>query len=98
MSECWTIYLTWASIAFGFVSAASWLRASIVKIDRERAVSRRVKEAEKRGEKASRAAVILDGWDMSATFEAQSKWNSLGAFFAACAILLQAIIRIVENV
>jgi len=98
MSECWTSYLTWASIALGFVSAACWLRASIVKIDRKKAVSRRVKEAEKRGEEASHASVTLDGWDMSATFKAQSKWNARGAFFAACMILFQVIIRIVENV
>lgn len=98
MNECWTNYVTWASIFFGFASALSWLRASIAKVTRDHEIVRRKKEARKRGETPNLAGVTLDGWDMSGTFRAQSKWNAFGAFFGACAIALQAIVKIIENV
>jgi len=87
----WTYYLTLASITFGFFSAASWFYASFVKADHRQAMDRRKKEAEKLGVKPNYASVSLDGWDMSATFLEQAKWNAMGAFFAACSILSQAI-------
>lgn len=83
--------LTAASIFIGLISAASWLRASLIKVSHEKAMKIREKKAKKRGEKPNYASVSLDGWDMSATFSAQSKWNATGAFFAASSILLQAI-------
>lgn len=72
--------LTIASIVIGLVSAASWLHASVVKVSHEAAMKGREKEAKKRGGKTNYASVSLDGWDMSATFSAQSKWNAIGAF------------------
>ncbi|UIN23505.1 hypothetical protein [Herbaspirillum frisingense] len=84
-------YLTMASIAFGFLSAGSWLRASFAKVSHEVAMEQRRKDALKRGQEPNYASVSLDGWDMSATFAAQAKWNGLGAFFAAFSILFQAV-------
>ena len=89
--EQWRVYLTIASIFIGLISAASWLYASFVKVNHEKAMNLRKKEAEKRGETPNFASASLDGWDMSATFAAQSRWNATGAFFAACSILLQAV-------
>ncbi|WP_379058412.1 hypothetical protein V6M93_19725 [Pectobacterium brasiliense] len=86
------------SIFFGFISAASWLRASIIKVSHEKAMKIREEDAKKRGEKPNYASVSLDGWDMSATFSAQSKWNASGAFFAAVSIFLQAIAQIIDYV
>ena len=85
------IYCNIASVALGLLSAASWLYASTVKITHEKAMKQRVRIAAKRGEKPNFASVSLDGWDMSATFSAQSKWNSIGAFCAAVSIILQSI-------
>jgi len=87
--------LSICSIACGLLSAASWYRGSAVKVSHEKAMQARAKEAAKRGEKPNFASVSLDGWDMSATFAAQSKWNSIGAFFAACSILAQTIAQII---
>jgi hypothetical protein len=95
--ELSSLYLTIASIAVGLVSAASWLRASVIKVSHEKAMKSREKEARKRGEKPNYASVSLDGWDMSATFSAQSKWNATGAFFAAISILLQATVQMLSN-
>ncbi|WP_143493877.1 MULTISPECIES: hypothetical protein [unclassified Pseudomonas] len=86
------------SIASGFVSAGSWLYASIVKVSHEKEMERRRKKAERKGEKPNYASVSLDGWDMSATFSAQSRWNAIGAIFAAISILLQALIQILDFV
>ncbi|QEY13467.1 hypothetical protein [Cellvibrio sp. KY-YJ-3] len=97
METC-SLYLTATSIVLGLISAASWLRASVIKVSHEKAMKNREKEAGKRGESPNYASVSLDGWDMSATFSAQSKWNAAGAFFAASSILLQAIAQILENV
>ena len=97
MTECWINYLTWSSILFGFASAASWLRASIVKVTREKEIARRTKEAKKRGETPNLAGVTLDGWDMSGTFKAQAKWNAIAAFLGAFAVGFQAIIRLIET-
>lgn len=82
------------SIFSGFLSAAFWFYSSTVKVTREDAGAKRVKNAEQKGERPYLGSVTLDGWDMSATFEAQAKWNSLGAFFAAVAVLLQAVNQI----
>lgn len=87
------IYLAYASILFGVISAVGWLRASTVKVTREQEVARRVKAAEKKGIKPNLSGVTLDGWDMSATFRAQTLWNSIAAISAAVSILLQAVIQ-----
>jgi hypothetical protein len=78
-------------VIFGVLSAASWLRSSLVKVSHEKAMKLRAKEAVKRGEKPNFASISLDGWDMSATFAAQSKWNAYGALFAACSIFAQLL-------
>ncbi|USW01355.1 hypothetical protein KUA23_00895 [Pseudomonas pergaminensis] len=90
-------YLTIASIFTGLVSAGSWLYASVVKVSYEKAMKARKKQARKRGEQPNYASAVLDGWDMSATFSTQSKWNGAGAFFAAISILLQAIVQVLSN-
>lgn len=84
-----TSILAYASILSGVLSAASWLRASVVKISMEEAVSTRNKKLAKEGKSPSFASVTLDGWDMAATFAAQAKWNSIGAALAAFSILTQ---------
>ena len=89
---------TWASVAFGFASAIAWLYASVVKVTREQVVAQRSDDAARRGEKPNLAGITLDGWDMSATFAAQSKWSVRGAILAACAIGLQAITQVAANV
>ncbi|MGV2833760.1 hypothetical protein [Pseudomonas shirazensis] len=86
------------SVASGFMSAGSWLYASIVKVSHEKEIERRRKKAERRGEKPNYASVSLDGWDMSATFSAQSRWNAIGAVFAAISMLLQALIQLLDFV
>jgi hypothetical protein len=58
----------------------------------------RAKEADKNRETPNFASVSLDGWDMSATFTAQSKSNAVGAFFAALSILLQAVVQLISDV
>ncbi|WP_147408745.1 hypothetical protein [Kushneria sinocarnis] len=92
------IFLTVASIVSGFLSAASWLKASVVKISREEEVSRRKGEAEKKGVKPNLAGVTLDGWDMSGTFRIQAKWNSIAAILAAVTISLQAVVKVLQNI
>jgi hypothetical protein len=79
------------SIFLGVVSAASWLRASVAKVSHEDAMKSRIKAAAKRGEKPNLASVSLDGWDMSATFSMQARWNSLGALAAALSISFQIL-------
>ena len=97
MTTCIAIMVI-VSIASGFISAGSWLYASIVKVSHEKEMERRRKQAERKGEKPNFASVSLDGWDMSATFSAQSRWNAIGAIFAAISILLQALIQLLDFV
>ena len=95
--ETVSFYLTTSSIFTGILSAGGWFYASTVKVSHEKAMKAREKYARKRGEKPNYASVSLDGWDMSATFSAQSKFNAIGAFFAAISILLQATVQILSN-
>lgn len=95
MTTCVAIMVI-ISIASGFISAGSWLYASIVKVSHEKEMEHRRKQAERKGEKPNFASVSLDGWDMSATFSAQSRWNAIGAIFAAISILLQALIQLLD--
>ena len=87
--------LTWVAIALGFCSAAAWLRSSQVKVPVEEALARRKKAAERTGEKPTRGYVALDGWEMSETFAAQSRWSSIGALLAASSITLQAVSQLI---
>ncbi|WP_131173247.1 hypothetical protein [Phytopseudomonas dryadis] len=97
MTTCVAIMVI-ASIVSGFISAGSWLYASIVKVSHEKEMERRRKKAERKGEKPNFASVSLDDWDMSATFSAQSRLNAIGAIFAAISIFLQAFIQLLEFV
>ncbi|MDT4824020.1 hypothetical protein FQZ97_572610 [compost metagenome] len=97
MTTCAAIMVI-ASIVSGFISAGSWLYASIVKVSHEKEMERRRKKAEMKGENPNFASVSLDGWDMSATFSAQSRWNAIGAIFAAISIFLQALIQLLDFV
>ncbi|WP_207105733.1 hypothetical protein [Sphingomonas sp. CFBP 8760] len=72
-------------------SAASWFYGSQVKVTREKMVARRKREAAKSGEPPNFAGISLDGWDMSDTFAAQSRWNAVGAIAAGISVLAQAI-------
>ncbi|WP_280563541.1 hypothetical protein [Chromohalobacter sp. 48-RD10] len=85
------------AIVAGFISAACWLRASIVKVTREQEVERRKEKSEKKGETPNLAGVSLDGWDMSGTFRAQSCWNSIAAVMAALSISAQALSQLMQN-
>src|SRR5688572_22489323 len=78
MASAFTTVLTVTSILTGFASAGCWFRSSIVKVTRDEEVARRHKEAAKTGQTPNLAGVTLDGWDMSATFTAQSRWNAWG--------------------
>ena len=84
-------------IASGVISAVCWLRASVVKVTREKEVERRKAKAKKKGETPDLAGVSLDGWDMSATFRAQSFWNSIAAVSAALSISAQTLSQILQN-
>lgn len=88
------IYFNASSALFGLLSAAGWLRAATVKVPHEEAMAQRAKAAAKKGEKPNFASVSLDGWDMSATFAAQARWNAIAAFLAACSILLQVVLQL----
>lgn len=85
------------AIASGFFSAACWLRASVVKVTLEKEVERRKLKAKKKGETPNLAGVSLDGWDMSATFRAQSFWNSIAAVSAAISISAQTLSQVLLN-
>lgn len=85
------MWLNWLAVIAGIASAACWYRAGTVKVDYDTAVAKRVRKAEKLGLTPSRAGVILDGNDLSGTFEAQSAWNSRGALLAAASIALQTL-------
>jgi hypothetical protein len=79
-----------AAVIAALLSAAAWYRAATVKVTREQVVEARKKAALKKGEIPNLAGVTLDGADLSGTFAAQSKWNSVGAIGAAVTVLLQA--------
>lgn len=85
------------AIASGFCSAACWLRASVVKVTREKEVERRKLKAKKKGEAPKLVGVALDGWDMSATFRVQSFWNSIAAVSAAISISAQTLSQVLLN-
>ena len=91
-----SIYFIILSIIFAFLSAASWLRASVVKVSREQEVAWRKAQANKKGVKANLAGMTLDGWDISGTFRVQAKWNSIAAVLAAISILSQATSQLLE--
>jgi len=91
MVSSWTPLINVASILFGLASAGAWFYASIVKVTREKVVARRIKEAERNGGEPNLGGATLDGWDMSGTLAAQSKWSAWGAALAACSIALQAV-------
>lgn len=98
MATYWPTCLTWLSIILGFASAGFWLRSSIVKVSTEAAMAQRKRVAERSGQVPHLGSASLDGWDMSATFAVQSKWNSLGAVCAASSIALQAISQLLATV
>ena len=87
--------LQWASVAVAGLSAACWLRSATVKVTREQEVERRKRAAMRAGTAPNLAGVSLDGWDMAATFAAQSRWNAAGAILAGLAVLLQAVAPLV---
>ena len=89
--ETFAYYASAASVIIGLASAAAWLRAGVVKVSHESAMKERGQKAAAKGERPNLASVTLDGWDMSATFAAQSKWNAIGAVAAAVSILLQQL-------
>lgn len=96
--SCFSVLVLVASIFSGFGSAAAWFYASYIKVSREQVVAQRKKQAEKIGELPNLAGISLDGWDMSATFAAQSKWNARGAALAASSIGLQALGQILDHI
>jgi len=97
MSITLAAILTFSSISFGLLSAASWLYSAKVKVTTEKMREKRRKAAARKGETPSFAGVSLDGWDMSSTLEAQAKWSSIGATLAAISIGLQAAAQMATN-
>lgn len=87
--------LQWGSVILALVSASCWMRSATVKVSHEAEMTRRKREAEKRGAVPNFASAALDGWDLSATFASQSRWNAAGAVFAGAAVLAQAIAPLV---
>lgn len=98
MVTSWMPWVTGASALLGLASAGAWFYASTVKITRDKAVALRVQEAEVKGTAPNLAGVSLDGWDMSSTLAAQSKWSARGAALAGCAVALQAIGQAIASV
>ncbi|MEP7348339.1 MAG: hypothetical protein ABI668_00120 [Sphingorhabdus sp.] len=92
--------LFWASAIAGMISAGFWFYASI-SISRETELKRREKNATKRGEDVDMGGVvILDGdnkYDLIATLRHQARWNKWGAFFAAIALIIQALAQIMAT-
>ncbi|MDO7464485.1 hypothetical protein Q5X62_03495 [Acinetobacter baumannii] len=86
-SEYFSQVMKILSFSFGIISAGCWFWSAYVKVDHKKAMRTREKRAIKKGEKPNYSSVSIDGWDMSATFDAQSKWNAFGAFFAALSVL-----------
>ena len=85
-----SVVVQWASLIVAAISAGCWFRSAYVKVTREQEVARRQRVAAQTGAELNLAGVTLDGWDMSATLAAQSKWNAAGAIFAGIAVVLQA--------
>lgn len=90
--------LTILSIVCGLASAAAWLYASRVKVTREQALEQRRKAAAKSGATPDLSGVSFDGAEMRETLAAQSKWNSIGAVFAAIAVAAQAVAQALSHV
>ena len=83
--------LRWLSVIAAIVSAGCWLHGSRVKVTREEFVARMLRRAKRTGQAPNFAGASLDGWDMSATFAAQSTWNARGAIAAGVSVISQAI-------
>lgn len=86
------------SIVSGLASSGAWLYASQVKVSREKALSQRRAEAQKKGVTPDLSGVVFDGWEVRETLAAQAKWNSIGAVFAAIAISCQAVMLAISHV
>lgn len=78
------------SIVLALVSAGAWFRSAFVKVTPQAAIAKRNAPLIKAGLPPQYGSASLDGWDMSATFAAQSKWNAIGASCAGLSIVAQA--------
>lgn len=83
--------LQWIAVFVALLSAAAWLKAATIKVSRRELLELGTHEADKRGEKLNVAVASVNGWSLSATFAAQSRWNSRGALLAGLAVLAQAV-------
>jgi hypothetical protein len=84
------VLFTWLSIVLAFLSAAAWMRASLIKVATDQEYRRRERKASRTGESVSYAAVEIDGVELGSTLRAQSRWNAIGAGIAASATMIQA--------
>jgi len=86
-----SLTLQLCSVAAAALSASAWFRSASVKIGHDEMMRIRKRRAEKKIETPNYAGASLDGWDMSETFAAQSRWNMYGAGFAGLSVLLQSL-------
>lgn len=80
----------------GLVSAGYWFWSAFAVVTREQEVARRIKVAEKKGEKPNLAGVSFDGVDLMASMRKQSRINGSAALLAGIAILAQTASAFVD--
>jgi len=87
--------LKMATFLTGGISALCWLRASNVTVDQKGLKKIRDKIAKKTGTKPDYTSVSLirngKSYDLIETLQKQSVWNSMGAAFAAVAVILSLL-------
>jgi hypothetical protein len=70
------------SLIFGLASAICWIISALVRVPP-------AKGLEGKPDGSYWAGDVLNGGDLYGTLRAQSKWNSIAAFAASAAVLLQ---------
>lgn len=78
----WVSITANGSLAAGVISAVCWVIAAVVKV-------KPPKELRGKPDGDYWKAMVVNGADLIPTLRAQAKWNSIAAFAAAAAILLQ---------
>lgn len=72
------------SLIFGFVSAICWVISAVVKAPPAAGL-------EGKADGSYWGGNVLNGGDLYGTLRAQAKWNSIAAFSASVAVLLQIV-------
>ncbi|DBA08608.1 TPA_asm: hypothetical protein [Pseudomonas phage vB_PaeP-D14I] len=79
---CLASFVSSASLVAGLISAGCWVIAAVVKVAPP-------KELRGKPDGDYWKATVVNGGDLIPTLRAQAKWNSIAAFAAAAAVLLQ---------